>query len=78
MPPRANVMASYQQVLSEPLKQRDLILTPALTNCAGALTRNQIGLLKVSQSESLPESKPRLNHLTRCAEVPWLKLSGTT
>lgn len=33
---------------------------------------------KVSQSDILPLSKPRLNHFIRCSEVPWLKLSGTT
>ena len=36
------------------------------------------GVLNVSQSDSLPDAKPRLNQRTRCAEVPWLKLSGTT
>jgi hypothetical protein len=37
----------------------------------------QIGLLNVSQSSSLPLSKPRLNQVMRWAEVPWLKVSGT-
>ena len=34
--------------------------------------------LKVSQLSILPESKPRRNQPTRCAEVPCVKLSGTT
>lgn len=36
------------------------------------------GLLNVSQASSRPVSKPRENQSLRCAEVPWLKLSGTT
>ena len=38
----------------------------------------QIGLLNVSQDDSLPDCSPAANHCWRCAEVPWLKLSGTT
>ena len=34
--------------------------------------------LKVSQLSIFPESKPRRNQPTRCAEVPCVKLSGTT
>ena len=33
---------------------------------------------KVSQLAKLPDSNPRLNHSTRCAEEPCVKLSGTT
>jgi hypothetical protein len=33
---------------------------------------------KVLQASTLPESMPRLNQRTRCAEVPWVKESGTT
>ena len=34
--------------------------------------------LKVSQARMSPLSKPRRNQRTRCSEVPWVKLSGTT
>lgn len=40
--------------------------------------RGQTPPEKVSQSDILPLSKPRLNHRIRCSDVPWLKLSGTT
>ena len=33
---------------------------------------------KVLQSEILPELKPFKNQRLRCAEVPWVKASGTT
>jgi hypothetical protein len=33
---------------------------------------------KVLQSEILPELKPFKNQRFRCAEVPWVKASGTT
>ena len=32
----------------------------------------------MSQLAGLPLSKPRLNQARRWAEVPWVKLSGTT
>ena len=35
-------------------------------------------LRNVSQSSGRPESKPRLNQLTRWAEVPWVNPSGCT
>ncbi|GGD07893.1 hypothetical protein GCM10011335_08470 [Aureimonas glaciei] len=38
----------------------------------------QMSPCDVSQAATLPSSKPRLNQVWRCAEVPWLKLSGTT
>ena len=31
---------------------------------------------KVSQSDICPEFSPIWNHFDRCAEVPWVKLSG--
>jgi len=49
---------------------------PCATRCSR--NRAQIGPAKVSQAVMSPLSKPRLNHFTRCAEVPWVKLSGTT
>ena len=33
---------------------------------------------KVSQALSVPCFQPVRNHLTRCAEVPWVKESGVT
>jgi hypothetical protein len=36
----------------------------------GVATRN------VSQSDNLPDVSPILNHFARCADVPWVKLSG--
>lgn len=33
---------------------------------------------KVSHAEGSPVVRPRLNQLTRCAELPWVKLSGVT
>jgi hypothetical protein len=33
---------------------------------------------KVSQAFMWPVVRPRLNHATRWADVPWVKLSGTT
>lgn len=35
-------------------------------------------LPKVSQEFGDPLSSPRRNHCTRCAELPWVKLSGVT
>jgi len=36
------------------------------------------GLAKVLQVSGEPESNPRRNHCTRCAEVPWVNDSGLT
>ncbi|OMP13346.1 hypothetical protein COLO4_01853 [Corchorus olitorius] len=45
----------------------------------GSPARGQSALAaKVSQLSTLPLSKPVRNHLTRCAELPWVKESGTT
>ena len=33
---------------------------------------------KVSQASISPLSKPRLNQVWRCSDVPWVKLSGLT
>src|SRR5690349_18443089 len=30
----------------------------------------------VLQSLTSPDSRPRVNHSTRCSELPWVKLSG--
>jgi hypothetical protein len=38
----------------------------------------QKSVAKVLQSEILPEFKPFKNQRLRCAEVPWVKASGTT
>ncbi len=38
----------------------------------------RLAALNVSQALRSPDWKPFLNQLARCAEVPWLKLSGTT
>jgi len=45
---------------------------------ASARTLYPACAVKVSQLLIWPLSKPRLNHETRCAELPWVKLSGTT
>ena len=37
---------------------------------SSAAARPQIGLLNVSQSDSLPLLKPRANQVWRCSEVP--------
>jgi len=50
--------------------------SPAHLRCVESTC--QISPLNVSQDASFPVSKPRLNHLARWAEVPWVKLSGTT
>jgi hypothetical protein len=41
---------------------------------AGELTLDE---LEVLQSARRPLPMPRLNHATRCALVPWVKVSGT-
>lgn len=38
----------------------------------------QLLLLNVLQARSWPVFNPVMNQFTRCAEVPWVKLSGTT
>jgi hypothetical protein len=35
-------------------------------------------LRNVSQLATSPDFKPVVNHRERCAEVPWVKASGTT
>ena len=45
---------------------------------SGGQAQSDAPALKVSQLSIFPESKPRRNQPTRCAEVPCVKLSGTT
>jgi len=46
--------------------------------CDPALRAGHPSQRKVSQAAKSPVSKPRRNQLDRCAEVPWVKESGTT
>lgn len=40
--------------------------------------RYRLDALNVSHCWMSPDSKPCLNHLTRCSDEPWVKASGTT
>jgi hypothetical protein len=53
-----------------------IVFKIALVFARGTVYKSRV--LNVSQLFTLPVCKPVLNHLARCALVPWVKLSGRT
>lgn len=77
-----DVVAVFNAIASRQLfhlpSLRDWGMSPIQRKHATALAAQRSSVANVSQSRMSLACMPVLNQRTRCSDVPWVKLSGTT